>query len=751
MDAFDSSRGRPGSDHSRKPTDLFQDLNPLFAFGTKAGSDGIDYLARPGVADLRNSDSDDSGRDSSDYANGISNGYSNTYSNELEGSGFNYSYDQNLKEDNESWSPYSLDSTMGQKMLVNLPVFAAFAIALIALYWGYASADETGQVSVAHILGLVEYVFFLSSSVIAIALAVARFTSVRSFEVSTQKSLGSSLSMLNTAKLIVAVALVHYAAHIMPVHRLSVLLLGWYINPSNWYTWVVLVFDFVSSTSYFTTIAGYALTYGAFTLISSSTLAQVDIQTVLGVLLVSIVSMLFTGVVSSLNYGMVAVNLAASAVLLFSVEQSSLFVSRVNPFVLSVVSSIIEFIVFQKMLLSALLIIINIFLPLTIVADSKAKIKLLKLDDDAAPPSDKSPVISSVSLVCELSSHKDTKAIFQFLLLNSTFMFIQLLYSFRSKSLGLLSDSLHMALDCASLVLGLVAGVLSKYEIDPNGKYPFGLKAFETLAGFANGTLLIGISGSIIFEAIGRLYHPVHLQKTTELLVVSILGLLVNLVGIFAFSLVHGGHSHGHSHSHSHGHSHSHTQEHAQEAHDEHDHDAHAHEHSHAHSHAHAQAEDDADEEEENKNMKGIFLHILADTLGSVGVVISTILTTIFHSPIFDPIASLIIASLIFVSALPLVSSTASSLLLQVSSKKETRLRDALNSLLTIKGLKSYTTPRFWPVAETNALTGYIHIQVYRGENLLVIKKQCEGIFKTAGIDAIIQVENDYDHCWCQS
>ena len=65
--------------------------------------------------------------------------------------------------------------------------------------------------------------------------------------------------------------------------------------------------------------------------------------------------------------------------------------------------------------------------------------------------------------------HSDTRAIFQLPLLNATFMFVQFLYSFRSKSLGLLSDSLHMALDCMSLVLGLIAGVISKHEIDSNG------------------------------------------------------------------------------------------------------------------------------------------------------------------------------------------------------------------------------------------------------------------------------------------
>ncbi|SGZ46738.1 CIC11C00000004847 [Sungouiella intermedia] len=92
-----------------------------------------------------------------------------------------------------------------------------------------------------------------------------------------------------------------------------------------------------------------------------------------------------------------------------------------------------------------------------------------------------------------------------------------------------------MALDCASLALGLIAGVLLKHPVNSSGKYPFGLRNFEILAGFANGTLLVGISGSIIFEAFGRLFNPVSLQQTTELIVVSILGLLVNVVSSCTF------------------------------------------------------------------------------------------------------------------------------------------------------------------------------------------------------------------------
>ncbi len=76
----------------------------------------------------------------------------------------------------------------------------------------------------------------------------------------------------------------------------------------------------------------------------------------------------------------------------------------------------------------------------------------------------------------------------------------------------------------------------------------------EVLAGFINGLFLLFISFFIFSEAVERLVEPPEV-KHERLLVVSILGFLVNLVGIFIFQ--HGGGGHGHSHGGGdHGHSH---------------------------------------------------------------------------------------------------------------------------------------------------------------------------------------------------
>lgn len=390
-------------------------------------------------------------------------------------------------------------------------------------------------------------------------------------------------------------------------------------------------------------------------------------------------------------------------------------------------------------------------------------------------------------LVIHLFFAEESKSIFNFLLLNLAFMFIQLLYSFRSKSLSLLSDSLHMLLDCLSLFFGLMASVIAtKNKESPSPKFPFGLSRIETLAGFTNGSLLLGIVFGIFNESFQRLFSPIALENTTELLIVSFLGLLVNLVGIFAFNHgdTHGGHGHSHGHSHSHlnpfsckeekkdihveeehkhQHNDSHDNEHSKECkldHDnehKHSHSEHKHEHSHS-EHSHSASLDEHPEssecdEELNDNMHGIFLHILADTLGSVGVIISTIIVKLTGWTLVDPITSMLIASLILISAIPLLKSSSSNLLLSVPNKSEKELQYVLGEVLKIKGVKSYTTPRFWPQeGSSTKLVGYLHVQFFKSENSIGIRSKVEKLFETSKVvnKVYLQLENEVDDCWCR-
>jgi len=94
--------------------------------------------------------------------------------------------------------------------------------------------------------------------------------------------------------------------------------------------------------------------------------------------------------------------------------------------------------------------------------------------------------------------------------------------------------------------------------------------------------------------------------------------------------------------------------------------------------------------------MQGIYLHIMADALGSLAVVGSTLLVRWTGWSGFDPIGSCIIAILIFASTIPLVTSTTKILLLSLNSDIEYNLRGILSGVAEIRGVVGHTVPKFW-------------------------------------------------------
>ncbi|ERF70359.1 hypothetical protein EPUS_08783 [Endocarpon pusillum Z07020] len=307
------------------------------------------------------------------------------------------------------------------------------------------------------------------------------------------------------------------------------------------------------------------------------------------------------------------------------------------------------------------------------------------------------------SLLHGILADKDSRRIFYFMLLNLSFMLVQSTYGVLTGSLGLISDSIHMFFDCFALLVGLCAAVMSKWP--PSVKYPYGYGKMDTLAGFGNGIFLMLISIEIIWEAIERLVEGSDVSRTMELLIVSSLGLGVNLVGIMAFEH---GHAHGHGgHDHSHGgHSHSHA--------------------SHAHDHsaplalpAPSAAKSEQAHHHGGDNMYGIYLHIMADALGSVAVVISTLCVRYFGWSGFDPLASCAIAILIFASAVPLVFSSGKKLLLSLPSDVEYTLRDVLAGVSKIRGVVGYSAPKFWldDIGKRDSEPGHEHHHHHPHEN----------------------------------
>ena len=151
--------------------------------------------------------------------------------------------------------------------------------------------------------------------------------------------------------------------------------------------------------------------------------------------------------------------------------------------------------------------------------------------------------------------------------------------------------------------------------------------------------------------------------------------------------------------------------------------------------------------------MEGIFLHVLADTLGSVAVVISTVLIHFTGWVGWDPLASCIIAVLIFASAIPLVRSCAKNLLLIVPDGTEFDLRETLAGVSGLRGVVNVGAPRFWVGSGERAqVEGVMHVVASKGADLEEVRERASAYLAGRGMSVLVQVERDGDgRCWCNA
>lgn len=200
------------------------------------------------------------------------------------------------------------------------------------------------------------------------------------------------------------------------------------------------------------------------------------------------------------------------------------------------------------------------------------------------------------------------------------------------------------------------------------------------------------------------------------------MGFLVNLVGIYAFQHghSHGGGSHGHSHG---GSSHNH--------------------HHNSHGHTHNHHEIDLDIPSGNSQiMKGVFLHILADTLGSVGVIISSILMQTFGWMIADPICSMFIAILIALSVLALIKDSILILMQRQPVALDNVLPQCYQKVLGLAGVYSVQEPHFWTLC-SDVYVGALKLEVSKSVDPKYVVSHTQMIFAAAGVRQIY-VQLDY-------
>lgn len=353
-------------------------------------------------------------------------------------------------------------------------------------------------------------------------------------------------------------------------------------------------------------------------------------------------------------------------------------------------------------------------------------------------------------------SEKTSRNIFLFLLLNLSFAFVELAYGIWTNSLGLISDSFHMFFDCTALLAGLAASVISRWK--SNEAFSYGFVRAEVLAGFVNGLFLLFIGFFIFSEAVERLVEPPEVRHE-RLFIVSLGGLIVNLLGIFAFQHghghSHGGDSHGHSHG-GHGHGHSHglgfqdepekpiqnsiSHRHVQDV-------GHGHGHSHdsghgqdrdkayaqSHGHSHGRERENPQKASQNQIMHGVFLHILADTLGSIGVIISSGLIHYFGWMVADPICSMFIAGLITMSVLPLLRDSVGILMQRTPRELDSVLETCYERVRMLDGVYSVQEPHFWTLC-SEVYIGTIKLEVASKADAKYILSQTHNIFTQVGV-----------------
>lgn len=187
-------------------------------------------------------------------------------------------------------------------------------------------------------------------------------------------------------------------------------------------------------------------------------------------------------------------------------------------------------------------------------------------------------------------------------LIIALFMIVEVAGGVMSGSLALLADAGHMVSDAAALGFSWLAIHYGKRPATTHLSY--GYKRLEILAAFVNGCALFVIAAWIVIEAVQRFATPVPVIGST-MLIVAFIGLAAN---VGAFLVLHGGNR-------------------------------------------------------ENLNMRGAWLHVMGDMLGSVAAIVAAVVILFTRWTPIDPLLSIFVALIILKSAWGIVKSSAHILL----------------------------------------------------------------------------------------
>ena len=279
-----------------------------------------------------------------------------------------------------------------------------------------------------------------------------------------------------------------------------------------------------------------------------------------------------------------------------------------------------------------------------------------------------------------MSKENSTKNIRTAFFLNLAFAFVELIGGIITNSVAILSDAVHDFGD--SISLAIAWALQKKSNKAKDDKYSYGYKRFSLLSSvILSGILLVG-SILILVEAIGRLFNPQEVNAQ-GMLWLAILGIIVN--GLAALSVKRG----------------------------------------------------------KTLNERAVFLHIMEDVLGWIGVLVISIVMIFTSLPILDPILSISITIWVLYNVYNNLKATFNILLQafpkNVDVRKLTKEIEEMDNVVSIHDLHIWTQ-------DGNSHVMTLHIVAEK--NYETIKLKVRGIAKTFNIDHVtIELEDKYSSC----
>ncbi|MDL2343758.1 cation diffusion facilitator family transporter [Deinococcus sp. MIMF12] len=232
--------------------------------------------------------------------------------------------------------------------------------------------------------------------------------------------------------------------------------------------------------------------------------------------------------------------------------------------------------------------------------------------------------------------------------ITATFMVVEVIGGLVSGSLALLSDAGHMASDVAALALSLFAVRLARRPATPERTY--GFHRVEILAAFVNAAALLLLTLWILWEAYTRLAEPSEVQGGVTL-AVAVAGLVANLVSA---AVLHGG-------------------------------------------------------QRDSLNVRGAFLHVLGDLLGSVGAIVASLLVLGTGWTVADAAVSALIGLLILRSAWALLLDSLNVLL--EGAPRGLDVRAVRTTLGGVPGVRGVHDLHVWAItAGQPVLTAHVEV-----------------------------------------